>query len=348
MDEYIDMPDLDSLSPQGAKWISESIPDFDFSGFVNEIVNGKMNLNPDNIFDFLLNTFVGELYSAVRILTVIIGIILVSALLENLRSSFNKTNDFTTKFVTVVLIMGLAVELFSTAGTYAENVAGDLTIMMNSLLPVMMTLTAGCGYVTAGTITNPILLYMCNIFGIMFDKVLIPLTVVYLVISMVDLISDGIKLEKFRELIKKIYNFILGIIMTVFTGLLSLGSFAGVALDSIGAKGAKFALSSMVPFVGRSLADAMSAVASASLVLKNAVGITGIVTILALCIIPIIKIAAVIICIRISAAVCEPVANKKSLQILTTIGDSLSMINASVISITVMMIISVGIVVGIK
>ncbi len=348
MENYIDMPDIDAISPQGSEWITQVLPSFDFGGFVNEIVNGDNIFKPDRIFSFLVNTFATELYSAVRILTVIISIIMISAILENLRSSFGKTNDFTTSFATVVLIMGLAIELFYQSGMYAESIANDLTIIMTALLPVMMTLSAGCGYVTTGVISHPILLYMCNIFGIIFDKVLIPLTVIYLAVSMVDLLSDTVELVKFRELIRKVYNFILGIVMTIFTGLLSIGSFAGVALDSVGAKGAKFALSNMVPFVGRSISEAMNAVASASMVLKNAVGITGIVVIIALCIIPILKIAAVIISIRISAAVCEPVASRKSLQILTVIADSLSMINASVISIAVMMIISIGIVVGIR
>lgn len=346
MESYVEMPNLDVISTEGMEFIQEVLPDFNFDGFVNELARGKNLFEPDKIVNFLIRIFANEVYSAVRILTVIVGIVMISAVLENLYTSMGRQNTYNTGFATAALIMGLAVKLFSQSGAYAQNISSDLTNFMNALLPVMMTLTAGAGYVSTGVIANPIMFFMCNVFAVVFNKVLIPLTVIYLVISMVDLISDTIELGKFRDLLKKIYNFILGIIMTLFTGLLSIGSFAGVSLDSVGAKGAKFALSNMVPFVGRSVAEAMSAVASASLLLKNAVGITGIVTMLALCIIPILKISAVILCVRISAAVCEPVASRKTVQILSAVGDSLSMINASVISTAVMMIISIGIVVG--
>ena len=346
MENYIDMPSLDGISPEGLERIKDVFPQFSFDNFVNELTHANNMFQPNRIFEFLTTVFVNELYSAIKILTVIVGIVMLSSMLENLQNSFGKST-YNANITTVALIMGLAIKIFQQSSAYAIGISEDLTTMMMSLLPVMMTLTAGGGNVSTGVITNPILLYMCNIFSVLFNKVLIPLSVTYLALSLADLISDTVELGKFRELIKKIYNLILGIIMTIFTGLLSVGSFAGAALDSVGARGAKFALSNMVPFVGRSIAEAMNAVASASVMLKNAVGITGIVVMLALCIAPIIEIAAVILCIRASAAICEPVASKKSIQVLTAIGDSLSMINASVISIAVMMVISVGIIVGI-
>lgn len=346
MENYIEMPRLDGVSNEGMNFINQVLPDFDFNALVNELSVGNNVFKPDSILEWLINIFAGELYSTVKILTLIVAIVMISAILENLQTSFGKSNTYNTGFVTMALIMGLAIELFSQSSSYAKTVAHDLTTIMNALLPVMMTLVAGSGHITVGAMTNPVLFYMCNIFGILFDRVLIPMSVTYLAISQIGLLSETIKLDKFRELIKKSYNFILGIIMTIFTGLLGAGSFTGVALDSIGAKGAKFALSNMVPFVGRSISEAMNAVASASLVLKNAVGITGIVVMLALCIIPILKIAAIILCIRAATAICESIASYKTMQILTSVGDGLSMINASVISITVMMIISIGIIVG--
>ncbi len=348
MEKYIELPALDNISQSGYDDLQAVMPSFNFNGFVDEITSGKNVFDPSGILDFFVNTFAKEMYDALKILAVIIAVVIISALIENLRNSFNKSVSLNSQIVVTALLAGLAGELFFQSSTYAETVSGDITKVMWAILPVMTTLTYSSGFITAGTVTHPILFFMCNVFAEMFHKILIPLCVVYLAISLADFISDTVKLGKFRELIKKSYNFLLGLIMTFFTGLLTVGSFAGVSLDSVGAKGVKFAISNMVPFVGRSLSDAMSAVVSASLLLKNAVGITGIVCMLALCILPVIKIAVTIIAIRISAAVCEMIANEKTVQILSSVADSLSMINAAVIATVIMMIISLSIIVGIK
>ncbi len=348
MENYIELPDLNNLDLSGSEWLHTALPSFDFADFTNEITKGGKVFKADNILNALMSVFAEELYSCIKILAVIIAIVLLSAILENLRSSFNRKGSMNTEIIVMALLSGLAGEIFFQCGSYAENVSGDISKIMWAVLPVMTTLSAGAGFVQTGIMTHPVLYFMCNVFAEIFNKILIPLAVSYLSISLADLLTDAIKLEKFRELIRKAYNFILGLVMTFFTGLLGISSFAGVSLDSVGAKGIKFAVSNMVPFVGGSISDAMGSVRSASVLLKNAVGITSMVCILALCIVPIIKIAAVIISIRISAAICEPIASNKTILILSSAADGLSMINAAVIATVMTMIISLAILVGVR
>ncbi len=345
---YVTLPDTNSISGQGREFLESALPGFDFSDFVDKITSGKNIFEADNFLNALIRIFADEMYSAVRVLCVILAIVAISSLLENLRSALKKDDLFNSGMLCVVMIIGLSIEIFTKSCDYAKVITNDMTKVMWSILPVMMTLVSGSGYTTTGVMTHPILLFMCNVFAEIFDKVLIPITVMYLAISMTDMMSETIELGKLRDLIRKTYNFLLGLIMTLFTGMLGVSSFAGVTLDSVGAKGVKFAVSNMVPFVGRSLSDAMGAVVSASILLKNAVGITGIVCIAGICIVPVIKTAVVILCVRISSAVCESIASKKTIQVLTFVADSLSMINAAVIATMVMMIISLSIIVGIS
>ena len=104
MDTYVDIPRMDNLSQMGYSWLNSTLPDFDFSHFVEEISSGKNVFNPDNIFNSLIAMFANELYAAVKILTVITAIMLISALLENLRSSFNKTTLFSGMLLAMILL----------------------------------------------------------------------------------------------------------------------------------------------------------------------------------------------------------------------------------------------------
>lgn len=348
MEEMLDLPQLDVISGESAEWINDIYPNFTFSGFVSDLIAGKNVFKADKIFDTILRVFAGEVYSAVKIMSVIIAVILLGALCENLKTALGKSGFNASGIACVGIICGLGAKIFSDLSGYASSVTSDLTLIMAALLPTLMALTAGSGFAVTGSVTHPIVLLMCNVFANIFDKVLIPTAVIYLVLSLSDTLSDTVSLIGLRELVKKVFNFIVGLVMTLFTGILSITSFAAVSLDSLGAKGARFAVSAMVPFVGGSISDAMSAVASASIVLKSAVGTAGIVFAAILCVTPIIKIGNVVLFIRAGAAICEPVADKRALSALSAVGDSLSMINAAVISTTVMMIIALSIIVGVK
>ena len=348
MEEYIKIPVLDMISGEGLGNIERVFPSFSFSGFVEEITSGGSVFQADRIIESMIKLFANELYGAIRVLSVIAAVIVLGAIAETLRKTLGKNGFNASSVATIAVICGLCVNMFASAAGYAKNVSGDMTAMMAALIPVIITLLAGSGFAVSASITHPILYLMCNVFANVFDKVLIPLSVIYLAVSLLDTLSDAFELSALSGLIKKIFNFTVGLTMTLFTGILSLSGFAAVSLDSLTAKGAKFAVSSMVPFVGGSISDALASVASASLMLKNAVGVSGIAAIVLLCAVPVIKEAALIFSIRVCAAVCEPIADKKAVKMLSSVADSLSMINASVISTAVMMIISTAIIIGVR
>lgn len=346
--DMMDIPELDMISGSGSEWMESVLPSFSFSRFVNDLVSGENIFKPDKIFDTLMRIFANEVYSAVKVMAVITAVVLLGALTENLKSAFGKNGFNASNIACIAVIAGLGTKIFSDSCGYAKTVTSDMTLIMAAILPLLITLTAGSGFALTGSIAHPIVLAMCNVFAVIIEKVLIPSSVAYLIISLLDALSDSVRLGGLGELIKKIYNFVVGIVMTLFTGILSISGFAAVSLDGLGAKGAKFAVSTMVPFVGGSVSDAMSAVASASIVLKSAVGTAGIIAVLVLCATPVLKIGAVVLSLRAGSALCEPVADRKTVSALNAFADSLSMINAAVISTAVMMIIALSIIVGVR
>lgn len=347
MEELLEIPEI-AISSQGAENIEALFPSFSFSGFVEELTRGEGAFEAGKIMETLFRVFAGELYGAVKVLAVIMAVVILSAVAETIRQSLGKDGFDAPAIASGAVIFGLGISIFTNTLSYAKSVSGDMTIVMASLLPVIVTLMAGSGYALTGSVAHPVLLLMLNVFANIFDKVLIPVSVGYLSVALLDAIGGAVELGRLKELIKKVYNFMIGLVMTLFTGILSISSFAASGFDSLAAKGAKFAVSAMVPFVGGSVSDALSSVASASAMLKNALGTGGIVMIALLCAVPVIKCAAIILSVRICAALCESVAGKRTIKALSAIADSLSMINSSVIATAVMMIIACAIIIGVK
>ena len=109
--------------------------------------------------------------------------------------------------------------------------------------------------------------------------------------------------------------------MVLFVSILSLEGTLSSNVDGLTAKGIK-SVSSLVPVVGKALGDSVDMVIGATSILKNAIGIIGMVVILGICIIPIIKLAVLTITYYLIQAVCEPLADKRIVGLLGQMGDT--------------------------
>ena len=141
---------------------------------------------------------------------------------------------------------------------------------------------------------------------------------------------------------------ILGIVLTLFVGVLSLEGTLSSSVDGITAKTAKAAVSSFVPVVGKILGDAVDTVIGCASILKGAVGIVGVIVIIAICIVPIIKLAVLTITYYAASAICQPIADGKIVGLLSQMGDTFKTLLAMLCSVSVMLIIGVTLVVKIS
>ena len=87
---------------------------------------------------------------------------------------------------------------------------------------------------------------------------------------------------------------------------------------------------------------------SCSNILKNAVGIVGVIIILSICIIPIIKLATLMAVYYLGSTLCQPIADDKIVRLLGQIGGTFKLLLAIMCSISVMLIIGVTLVIKIS
>lgn len=119
-------------------------------------------------------------------------------------------------------------------------------------------------------------------------------------------------------------------------------------LTGLTAKTTKAAISNFVPVVGKILGDAVDTVIGCSNILKNAIGTVGVIVIIGICVLPIIKLAILTITYHITAALCQPIADAKIVDLLSQIGDTFKILLAMLISISVMLIIGITLVIKIS
>ena len=157
-----------------------------------------------------------------------------------------------------------------------------------------------------------------------------------------------IQIEKLSKFLKSGIVWFFGIVLTIFVGVVSLEGTLSSSVDGITAKTTKAIVSSAIPVVGKILGDAVDTVLGCGILLKNAVGVVGIIVLIGICIVPILKLSILTIAYKLMSAICEPIAEKNILGLLDQIGDVYKILLAVLSSIAVMVIIGTALVVKIS
>ncbi len=237
---------------------------------------------------------------------------------------------------------------FSDIINLAKDTIQSLVGFSQCLIPILITLMMTTGSIASASIVQPILLFLITFIGNIITTFLLPLILIGTALGIVSKVSDKVQINKLSKYFKSSTVWVLGIVLTLFVGVLSLEGGLTSSVDGVTAKTAKAAVSNFIPVVGKILGDAVDTVIGCSNILKNAVGIVGVIVIIGICAVPIIKLTILMATYYIASAICEPIADEKIISLLSQIGDTFKILLAMLIAVSVMLIIGVTLVIKIS
>ena len=142
---------------------------------------------------------------------------------------------------------------------------------MNSLVPILVTLMITTGNIATANVVQPVILFLIGFIGNAVLTVVLPFVMISAVLGIVSNISDKVQIGKLSKYFKSGVVWLLGIVLTLFVGVISIEGTLTSSVDGITAKTAKAAVSNFIPVVGKILGDAVDTVLGCAVVLKNAV-----------------------------------------------------------------------------
>ena len=277
----------------------------------------------------------------VKILIVIIVHSLLKSITENLG---NESTGKIAYFLQYVIVVSMILDNFGDIIILTKNTIYDVINFMKLLIPLLITLMLTTGEFSFANIVQPVLILMINIIGELIEKLIIPLIMVSMSLGIVSSFSKEISINRLTSFIKKTTIWILGIVLTIFVGTVSIEGTLGKSVDNLTSKTAKAVVSDFIPVVGKVIGDTAETIIGCSKVLKNTVGIIGVIVVIGIVAIPIIKIGILWIMFKIIAGVCEIVADEKIVKLLDHISDCYQILLGILISVSVMLIIGITIV----
>ena len=332
---------------EAQQYTKESMPDIDINKLLANAIKGDIdNVKLIKLFCGLLGK---EILNSLTFISSIIIIIIIHGILKSITDGLNnKSVAQITYYIQYILIVTLVMTSFAGIITMVKESIQNLVGFMNSLIPILITLIITTGNIASASMIQPIILFLITIIGNLIVNVIIPIVLVSTALGIISQISDKVQINKLSKFFKSSAVWVLGVVLTLFVGVTSLEGTLSSSIDGITAKTTKTAVSSFIPVVGKILGDAVDTVMGCSVILKNALGIVGVIIIIGICIIPIIKLVTLMTVYYLGAALCEPIADGKIIKLLTHMGDTFKLLLAILSSVSVMLIIGITLVIKIS
>ncbi len=296
----------------------------------------------------LLEFFLREIIFNYKLMGQLVLLAMALAILENMKHAFEEDNISRLAFsLCFLVVMGIVVNCFRITFTIARGTITEMTNFMYAITPLLFSIVAAGGGAVTATIVHPLLISSVGLVGGLVSNLVFPLIMFTGILGMVNHLVESFQVNKLARLFKLAANGILGVMMVVFIGLITLRGFTASVADSLTLRTAKYFSSAFLPVVGGAISDTMEMTAGCAAVLKGGLGVYGLGLITLLTIFPVLKILAVAVIFQMTGAVTQPLGNNRLSDALQTIGDAFFHLFGAVTVVGLMFFIALAILVGV-
>ncbi len=305
---------------------------------------GVLSISPQNALSYIWETFISEITKPLKMFFSVAGIILLSALLESLRDSTGSGN--TARTVQLIGVICCAGMICTNIAECVERTADTLSAagsFFGVFIPIFAGIMAVTGQIATATVFCSVIIIAGQIITQLILIFLIPLSSCILGVSVAGAVNPDLKIENIAQFIKKIVIWVLGILVTIFVGLLSVQGVVAGAADSVTLRAAKFAVSNSVPIIGGAVSDALATVKSSVGLVRGSTGTFGIIAVIALVLPSLMSIVGYRLALMLLTSISEMFGTDTMTKLIKSGENVMAIILAMLMSFVVLMVVSVAI-----
>ena len=202
----------------------------------------------------------------------------------------------------------------------------ELGLFAKALLPTLAAATAASGAVTTATFQQVTTVFLVNLLLQLMDSLLMPLVYLYVGVLTAACCLGEERLGAIAEGLKKTLTWLLSTALLLFTLYLSVVRVISGAVDSAAIKVTRAAISGVVPVVGGIIADASETVLAGAGLLKNTIGIFGMLGILASCAYPFFQLGVQYLLYKLTAFLSAAVGAPLLCKLINGLGGAFGLV----------------------
>ena len=326
--EDLDFAELDTWTKE--ELFPEQREKFSFSVMVQELLADGIGVTSmEKIGHWMCDALLYEIKTGKTILVEVVLLAVCFSVLKNFAGAFassyvsdlsmlkNFSGTFEKNYVSDIcflLVYGvlcvLLLKSFEIYGTVAEEALNGSIDFMKALIPafgISMVFSSGAESSAAFYQLAFLVIYLVEW---LFLSVLLPFIRVYVVTELFNHFFEDEKFQNFTELLAGVISWGMKSAMMAVLGLNVMQGLLAPAKDRL-LNGAVSRAAMMIPGVGNVLGGIGELMFGAGILIKNCVGVTALIVLLAVGCIPVLKLACMSVLYKLAAAVAEPVADKR-------------------------------------
>ena len=233
---------------EAENYAPDFIKDMDISNIFENATTGK--IDNINFIKKILKLLGSEFTDTFKILIKILVIVLIHSILKSITDSLEGSNiSKIVYYVQYILIVTIIMANFSDILKEITETIESLVGFSGVLIPLLITLMIYTGSIATTTLIEPILLFIIEFIANFIKTLILPVVSIIVVLAIISKISDKIQINKLATFMKSSIAWVLGIILTLFVGVLTLEGTLTSSVDGITAKTTKAAVSTLIPVV---------------------------------------------------------------------------------------------------
>lgn len=320
------------------------IEDISINDFSEDLLNGNKS-NYNKIIYKIVSFFTKEIVLAIKGAINIFIIVIIMAIISSLE--LDKDSEITkiASLICFLILATITITTFTQIIQMFSSVIGSLTTIMQVISPFLMAVLISTGAITSTGLIQPLLLFIASAIGFIINYIVIPCISISVALNVISALSQNFKLDKMSKFFSNTSIWVVGVSLTVFLGILSLETTLTSSVDSLTVKATQTAVSNFVPVVGKFFSDSFETVVGATKIIGNVGGILGIIAMILIVMVPIFKIASVMIVYNLLVSFIEPIySDDNILKYISNFASVYKTLLGILIGVAILFIISTGII----
>ncbi len=323
------IPELEEAIPDAAADIVGDIG-------VEDAVNAELLL--EKLWEGMKAAVEGMFAAAFRNGVAVLAVVLLCGLLAQF--AFTQVP----KYINIVGVLGISVIIVGDSGSViqgASEALQSMTDFSHLMLPSLCAAATASGALSSATAKFAATALFMDIFMTLSFYVIIPLIFLYLAASVSAAALDSSPLRGAASLIKWLCTMSITLVMSAFTLYLTITGAITGATDALALKATKTAMSTALPVVGGIVSDAADTVLVGAGMIRSAVGVFGVLIVVAICIGPFAALGCKYLVYKAAAAVAESFSQGRMSDVISSVGTAFGMALGLVGSGAVMLFLSI-------
>lgn len=284
----------------------------------------------------------GVLRAGLRSALVLLVVVVLCAMAEGVRAAGGEENGLNVCVMAGALaITALSADDMSSMMGLGRSTIDNMQGFSQVLLPIVAACTAATGAAAKAAARQVATALFSTLLLGLIDRLLVPLVYAYVAACTAYAAVGNPGLKKVAGVLKWVVTRSLTTLLVLFVTYLTVsGAIAGTT-DAAALKAAKMAISTAVPVVGGIISNAAETILVGAGLMKNAVGVFGMLAVLGICLVPFLQLGAHYLTYKFTGALAATLADRRLAELIDGISTAFALVLGMTGASTLLLLVSI-------